>query len=80
LTSCKVCDTNNSYNFDHTSFNMSLCGICNVSCQCDGYVEPWDEVTQKCAAECGDGVIRVDEECDDNNTDSFDGCSASCIV
>ena len=37
-------------------------------------------MTQKCAAECGDGLVRLDEECDDNNTDSYDGCSALCMV
>ena len=30
--------------------------------------------------ECGDGVLQVDvgEECDDDNTDDGDGCSADC--
>lgn len=59
---------------------MSLCGGCNVSCICDGYGMPWDPVAQACTAICGDGLIRVNEECDDNNTDSYDGCSSSCVV
>lgn len=79
LTVCRVCDSNNSYGFDYTSPNMSLCGPCNVSCICDGYGLPWDATAQACTPECGDGLIRVDEECDDNNTDSYDGCSASCV-
>lgn len=29
---------------------------------------------------CGDGVINGDEECDDENTDSSDGCSATCTL
>lgn len=29
---------------------------------------------------CGDGQQGPDEDCDDGNTDSFDGCSASCEV
>ncbi|MBW2529077.1 MAG: DUF4215 domain-containing protein [Deltaproteobacteria bacterium] len=29
---------------------------------------------------CGDGVINVGEQCDDGNTDSSDGCSATCKV
>lgn len=29
-------------------------------------------------AVCGDGMIEGDEECDDGNTESWDGCSAAC--
>ncbi len=29
-------------------------------------------------AVCGDGAVAGDEQCDDNNTDSGDGCDASC--
>lgn len=29
---------------------------------------------------CGDGVTNAPEECDDNNTDSCDGCSRSCKI
>ena len=28
---------------------------------------------------CGNGFIDVNEECDDGNTASEDGCSATCI-
>jgi len=31
-----------------------------------------------CATTCGDGIVAGDEECDDNNTDPDDGCSAAC--
>jgi cysteine-rich repeat protein len=34
-----------------------------------------------CAAPtCGDDVINGDEACDDGNTESYDGCSATCTV
>ena len=29
---------------------------------------------------CGNGVIAGSEECDDGNTDSWDGCSSVCMV
>ncbi len=32
------------------------------------------------APECGDGDIETGEECDDNNVDPEDGCSATCQV
>jgi choice-of-anchor A domain-containing protein len=30
--------------------------------------------------ECGDGFVEVDEQCDDGNTDDFDGCSSTCEI
>ena len=33
-----------------------------------------------CAPRCGDGVMDPGEQCDDNNTDPFDGCSATCQI
>ena len=34
-----------------------------------------------CAAPtCGDDVLNGDEACDDGNTESYDGCSATCVV
>ena len=59
---------------------MSLCGTCNVSCICDGYGLPWLPAAQTCTPICGDGLIRVGEECDDNNTIAGDGCSPLCKV
>ena len=31
-----------------------------------------------CPASCGDGALQAGEQCDDGNTTSRDGCSASC--
>lgn len=31
-------------------------------------------------AECGNGILEIGEGCDDGNTISGDGCSASCVV
>lgn len=48
LTVCQQCDIFNGYGFDHTSPNLTLCGTCNVSCSCDGYVVPWIPISQTC--------------------------------
>lgn len=29
---------------------------------------------------CGDGVLDVDEECDDGNTNDGDGCTSQCVM
>ena len=31
-----------------------------------------------CLTECGDGVLTLDETCDDDNTDNDDGCAFDC--
>jgi cysteine-rich repeat protein len=33
-----------------------------------------------CSAVCGDGIVRDDEQCDDGNRISGDGCSSSCTL
>jgi cysteine-rich repeat protein len=33
-----------------------------------------------CAGECGNGVVEINEECDDANLAPGDGCDASCLV
>jgi cysteine-rich repeat protein len=33
-----------------------------------------------CETVCGDGYVRGDEECDDDNQADDDGCSAACVV
>ncbi|USN54690.1 MAG: DUF4215 domain-containing protein [Candidatus Peribacteria bacterium] len=33
-----------------------------------------------CQEVCGDAVIVGDEECDDGNVESDDGCSEFCVV
>jgi cysteine-rich repeat protein len=38
------------------------------------------EVDNPLAAECGNGTVEGDEECDDGNTDDGDGCAADCTV
>jgi cysteine-rich repeat protein len=54
-----------------------------VTCD-DGRLCPSDYVCvpNGCRAigECGDGYVNVDEECDDGNLMSHDGCSSGCLV
>ena len=78
LTSCIEC--NISSNYGHSMINPSICAGCNESCVCDGYSLPWDHANQKCTPICGDGLIRLEEECDDGNNIAGDGCSAQCQV
>ena len=49
---------------------------CEIDSECEGL--PGAETCQPPI--CGDGVIEVDEECDDGNTMDGDGCSSACIV
>jgi cysteine-rich repeat protein len=30
--------------------------------------------------QCGNGIVNSNEECDDNNTISGDGCSSNCTL
>ena len=53
-----------------------VCEMCNVTCGCDGYVLPWNG--SSCSAVCGDGYVRLDEQCDDGNVVGGDGCSSIC--
>ncbi len=37
-------------------------------------------INNDCAPFCGDEIVNGDEECDDGNTVSEDGCSSTCII
>jgi len=52
--------------------DMHTADSCNLSgCQCEHVPIPY----------CGDGTVnQPSEECDDNNTNNFDGCRNSCIL
>ena len=52
---------------------------CSATCQVEAdYLCP--EPNQPCVSQrvCGNGVLTIDEACDDHNTVSGDGCSADC--
>lgn len=33
-----------------------------------------------CTEECGDGIVTISEECDDDDVDNLDGCDQFCQV
>jgi cysteine-rich repeat protein len=63
---CVACNTTNN-------FQISL----NYTCNCvDGLIL----VNGSCIPECGDGMVYLDEACDDGNTMNGDGCSSTCTI
>ena len=48
---------------------------CSATCTVE---EGWHCNSAGCKAECGDGLLRGTEECDDNNAIGGDGCSSGC--
>lgn len=54
-----------------TTSNSNACAVCNAT---QGYYISG----QTCITKCGDGIITGTEQCDDNNTANYDGCSSTC--
>lgn len=51
---------------------------CGLQCN-GGTIAAWGVVSREnCSSSCGDGLRSLLEMCDDGNTESGDGCSASC--
>lgn len=55
-------------------------GLACTDCLCDAGFEPTDPLSMNCQLICGNGGIDPNEECDDGNTASGDGCSENCII
>ncbi|CAK87295.1 unnamed protein product, partial (macronuclear) [Paramecium tetraurelia] len=77
------CEDNNTQEYDgcyQCKFSCPLncyeCidGIC-INCNI-GY----QLIENQCSNVCGDGILQVQEQCDDGNLDSGDGCSQTCQV
>jgi cysteine-rich repeat protein len=76
---CQMCNPSNSQDTWSYKTAGTLCddgdpGTTNDACNgvgtCVGDYQPI----------CGNGIVEVDEECDDGNSVSGDGCSDSCIL
>lgn len=51
----------------------------NFYCKrCEEYVGYFTNNEGDCEEICGDGIMAGQKPCDDNNTKSGDGCSATC--
>lgn len=73
---------------DGTTGVISTTGGCDTDCsvisgyQCSGATIPDTPVAKDTCTllVCGDGVVSNSETCDDGNTSSGDGCSATCTL
>ena len=75
IDSVKECDDGNSNSNDGCSTNCHV--ECGWTCSGGG---PGDNQVDVCSAVCGDGARGGDEQCDDGNLETGDGCSAGCGV
>ena len=70
--------TNERAFFDDSTISpplaTTLCSFINNKKLSDPSCLPTESAT------CGDGILQAGEACDDHNTASRDGCSASCDV
>ena len=88
LTACSACTTGYKLSVALT------CVVCNVvGCQfcsttnpnqcgiCDAVLGYYITAALGCVTLCGDGIyVAGVEQCDDNNTANYDGCSSTCTV
>ncbi|MFH1607855.1 MAG: myxococcus cysteine-rich repeat containing protein [archaeon] len=68
-------------------YTIKVTGVAYSSdCYCIGKTNPEDTAILGFYVEgvvepyCGDGIINGNEECDDGNTNNYDGCSAQCLI
>ncbi|KAF0685723.1 Aste57867_22422 [Aphanomyces stellatus] len=72
---CAKCVSATSKSCDTTvaTFGRQWSAACTATCYADA-------CKADCARKCGDGIKTADEQCDDGNTNSGDGCSATCQI
>lgn len=78
LTSDEICDDGNTLDNDG----------CEADCQkvskgydCKTVDSPeGDWKISVCVTQCGNGILTTGEDCDDGNTEDYDGCSSMCRI
>ncbi len=73
----EACDDGNTMGGDGCSAD---CTIVESGFTCPNVMGSGGPCVPAPANVCGDGVVAGNEQCDDHNTDSGDGCSSSCAV
>ncbi len=76
IAGAEECDDGNQRSNDGCS--MSL--IPEEQCQIESGWTCSGAGSGSCRSICGDGIISITEDCDDNNYFSGDGCSSSCFI
>ncbi|CAK86800.1 unnamed protein product (macronuclear) [Paramecium tetraurelia] len=72
---CKKCNKFSSFCLECSDKSQNPTnGICQ-KCQSGYYL-----IHDTCQSVCGDGIVVGDEECDDSNNNSLDGCNSLCKV
>jgi cysteine-rich repeat protein len=81
-----TCDTTSAATLASCLDGESGCQLCQLLNEVDGLArdcdafDDGDAANGTCGAECADGVVQVEEGCDDGGTADGDGCSATCAV
>ncbi|CAD8090863.1 unnamed protein product [Paramecium sonneborni] len=78
ITEVEQCDDGNSEAFDgcyECSFDCSRqCELC-VKGKCEICQQGYEFNNGNCLPICGDGIVTIDEDCDDQNSLKFDSCN-----
>lgn len=86
-SSCDTCNTN--YNYSITNFSCYLdcspityCATCSLttSLNCLQCSIGYSVRNNSCLPVCGDGILVIEENCDDGNLKNGDGCSSTCVL
>ena len=80
------CSAGDSASLGTCLSNESACQVCRllnaaggVVRDCDAF-DDGDDSNGSCNAECSDGILQLDEGCDDGNLANGDGCSSICTI
>jgi len=81
-----ACNTSNPGTLAACLDGESGCRLCQLVNEVDGLARDCDAMDDgnaangTCGPECADGVVQVEEGCDDGGTAPGDGCSATCAI